>query len=137
MDNQDAFIYYNTVTLRVDRRNVSEKKMRNSLSLDNLEQMKTDWTQSLKKIAKNNNDTTALSKPITRKISKTFSRFARIDNRVHKNSTKSSNGWFNKIFRKMSKSGPMNTAKKTPILSQKEIFMQNGITIWEEEYFDY
>ena len=117
-------VFYNSVTLRPIRnknyeenRNYEKSKMRNSVSLDNLDII-YEFPFPIENITKRK---TMFQKFLPSNAKKKGG--ALLKNLLQ----------VRKMVRKMSRGRTFDGAKHTPILAQKEFIIKTGITIWEED----
>ena len=149
-----------TVTLRpIKRRPKTRESLRNSVSLGNLDTIE-EWPEPANQIRATNLNSLRRKKSLSKTISKvsksllTYSRTAVNGNLKQptqvqclpkikfnpklKSGVSTVRGSMRRAIKKISRTtGPKmteeNSPKKTPILAQREIIVDNGITIWEEE----
>ena len=149
-----------TVTLRpIKRRPKTRESLRNSVSLGNLDTIE-EWPEPANQIRAINLNSLRRKKSLSKTISKvsksllTYSRTAVNGNLKQptqvqclpkikfnpklKSGVSTVRGSMRRAIKKISRTtGPKmteeNSPKKTPILAQREIIVDNGITIWEEE----
>ena len=149
-----------TVTLRpIKRRPKTRESLRNSVSLGNLDTIE-EWPEPANQIRATNLNSLRRKKSLSKTISKvsksllTYSRTAVNGNLKQptqvqclpkikfnpklKSGVSTVRGSMRRAIKKISRTtGPRmteeNSPKKTPILAQREIIVDNGITIWEEE----